>query len=372
MSNVLLVGSSSGVLDLAHRIKKRGHKIIVLGGIKSDPCHSIADISIICDYGKIDDCISLCMNHEIHFVVPGSNDIAFDCALKISEELKLKTFDDAHTVKRLHNKSEFRKLLRELSIPQPTRYNLEDVDAPHFDDWPLIVKPELAFSGKGITVLKSRHQLGEAVINAQTESRNSTCTIESFVTGDLYSISSFVSSEELPLVFFANEFCESNPYAVSSSYSPSDLPAATQEKVTASLLRLVQALRLKDGLLHVQFIYNAHTGDYYFIECMRRMIGDYYGKKISHAYSLDYYDLYLRPYLGEKIPGTNMNNNPKRVYRRIISDNKSFMFTEVTMRSDERLIEFVPLVRSGEVIEAFPNGKAGIMFYETEKRGDND
>ena len=86
MSNVLLIGSSSGVLEIAKKIIY-GFRLIVLGGIQDDPAHSIADESIFADYRDIKSCVYECKDKEIENVVPGSNDIAFDCALAIADEL---------------------------------------------------------------------------------------------------------------------------------------------------------------------------------------------------------------------------------------------------------------------------------------------
>ena len=50
MTNTLLVGSSAGMLSVARKLKGYGHKLYVLGGISDDPCHLLADQSLIVNY----------------------------------------------------------------------------------------------------------------------------------------------------------------------------------------------------------------------------------------------------------------------------------------------------------------------------------
>ena len=68
MSNVLLIGSSSGVIEIAKKIRS-GFRLIVLGGIQDDPAHSIADESIFADYRDIKSCVYECKDKEIENVV---------------------------------------------------------------------------------------------------------------------------------------------------------------------------------------------------------------------------------------------------------------------------------------------------------------
>ena len=267
------------LLKSLKKIKEYGFRLIVLGGIQDDPAHSIADESIFADYRDIKSCVYECKDKEIENVVPGSNDIAFDCALAIADELGIKTFDSSHVIEQLHNKTQFRKLLTNCQIPQPKIYSKKDVEAQGFNSWPIMVKPELAFSGNGITIIDNKDQLHSAVNRAKKISRNGGISIEQFVSGDLYSVSTFIAQEDIAYSFFANEFCNLNQFAVDYSYTPSNLSHSIQSAILLDIEKILKKLQLKDGLLHFQFIYDPLTSTYYFIECMRRMIGDFYGKK---------------------------------------------------------------------------------------------
>lgn len=364
MYSVLLIGSSSGVIDIAKKIKDYGFRLIVLGGIQNDPAHSIADESIYNDYSDIQSCISACKNLDIKFIVPGSNDIAFDCALAIAADHGIQTFDSQKIINQLHNKMLFRQLIKNLSISQPKTYNKNELKNFDFSRSKIIVKPNLAFSGNGITVIDDYKKLDAAIKHATEVSRNGEITLEQFISGGLFSISTFVSKKEIALSFFANEFCRLNPFAVDYSFTPSNLPSSAQSEILKDVNKIINYLSLKDGLLHIQFIYDENEEKYYFIECMRRMIGDFYGKKISLAYDVDYTDLYIKPYLNKEIIKKNILQNPKEIHRRVIGNKDLHFFESITVAPDEKVVEFVPLAISGVEIKAFPHGKSGILFFK--------
>lgn len=97
---------------------------------------------------------------------------------------------------------------------------------------------------------------------------------------------------------------------------------------------------------------------------MRRLIGDFYAKKIMHSVGIDYYDFYLRPYLNLDYDENLVVAKPKSVSRQIIAGSENFNFEGVTNRENLNILEYIPLAKSGDAITKFPDGKAGIVFFE--------
>jgi len=369
MEEVLLIGSSIGMLNIAKKIKEKGYKLIVMGSILDDPCHRVADESLFVDYRDVEKSIYACSKLNIKYIVPGSNDIAYNCALKIAEALGIKTFDKHDAIEILHTKLNFRQYLNKLQISQPNRYDIDDIYSPDFQEWPVIVKPNLAFSGKGITVINSVDKLADAISEATQASRDKSYTIEAFVDGDLYSISTFISNQLIIKSIFSKEMCQANQFAVDYSFTPSDLSEGVKKLIEADVNKIIEALELRDGLLHIQLIYNSNTQKFYFIESMRRLIGDFYGRKVEYAYGFDYDEMYLRPFLEEKLE-IPTEQTPEEVHRKIVSSSEKFIFENYKPSKGEQLIEIIPLATAGELIEAHPNGKAAIVFFRKGVKND--
>ena len=240
MGRVLLVGSSSGVLEIAQKIKAYGHQLIVLGGEVNDPCHQLADESVIVDYRDAKKSCDMVNSLEFEFIVPGSNDIAFETSHEIAKHHRPDFFDSSYAVQMLHNKSGFRHLLSELKLRQPKSYRLSDLSKIQntIRDNPILVKPELSFSGKGISVVAEGALIEPAIELAKSSSRNQQCILEEFIDGELYSISAFLENGILKYAFFVNEFCFTNPFAVCASFTPSNLPGKLQQYVSDSISKI--------------------------------------------------------------------------------------------------------------------------------------
>jgi formate-dependent phosphoribosylglycinamide formyltransferase (GAR transformylase) len=365
LGNVLMIGSSAGMLKIAAKIKAYGHYLIVMGRDNGDPCHNLANKSIFVDYRDRVKCAELAKNLEIDFIVPGSNDVAFDTSHHIAKLRNLDYFDSGHTIQMLHNKQGFRNLLGELGLAQPRVYGLEDIlsSPKNLHQTTLLIKPELSFSGKGISKVKVTEHLTPAIELATKSSRNGKYIIEEFIEGDLFSVSAFLEDGKATKTFFVNEFCFTNPYAVCASFTPSTLTDELQKYVTGSVTKIAKHLNLKNGLIHIQFILDKDN-TVFFIECMRRMIGDFYAKNIFHAYGVDYYDLYLRPYLGMTYDDPAITHNvPKTIARTVLGGAKPFIFSGISNPNDFRIIEYIPLKVSGDHIDKYPADKVGVIFY---------
>lgn len=364
MTNTLLVGSSAGMLSIARKLKGYGHKLYVLGGISDDPCHILADQSLIVNYLEPQECLDATRDLPLDFVVPGSNDIAFATASEIANQHGIQTFDDSAALYSLHNKTGFRELLLDLGIRQPIKLDLSSPDniSDFLKNNKILVKPELSFSGKGISIVESVDEFQAAIKLASSISRNKEVLLEEFIEGQLYSTSVFLKQQKCIASTFSNEFCNINPYAVDSSFTPSDLSEKSQNNILFSVEKIARHLKLKDGLIHIQFIVGSDSR-IYFIECMRRLIGDFFGQKICHAYNYDFYDNYLRPYIGMSVTPLKRNSVPKKIYRDVLGGNNEHQIDSISFARNIHPLELIPLSKSGDIIEGYPNGKSGILFY---------
>ena len=244
--------------------------------------------------------------------MPGSNDIAFATASEIANQHGIHTFDNSAVLYSLHNKTGFRELLLDLGIRQPIKLDLSSPDniSDFLKNNKILVKPEFSFSGKGISIVESVDEFQAAIKLASSISRNKEVLLEEFIEVSC-TAPHILKQQKCIASTFSNEFCNINPYACNSSFTPSDLSEKSQNNILFSVEKIARHLKLKDGLIHIQFIVGSDSR-IYFIECMRRLIGDFFGQKICHAYNYDFYDNYLRPYIGMSVTPLKRNSVLKK------------------------------------------------------------
>jgi hypothetical protein len=102
----------------------------------------------------------------------------------------------------------------------------------------------------------------------------------------------------------------------------------------------------------------------YIIECMRRCPGDLYGNLIEYSTNFNYYDAYVRGYLGVQAEG-NLKPTENLPIGRFTESSKSKR-TLTSFRLNGAVRNFFPLANTGQEIEAAPFGKSCIGFVQYE------
>jgi formate-dependent phosphoribosylglycinamide formyltransferase (GAR transformylase) len=254
---VLLVGTSFSAVPLLLSLKEQGYYIAVCGGLKEDPCHSFADQSYYIDYSKKELLLKLCEENDFDFLIPSCNDFSYNSCSYVSTKLnKFYGFDNYEKTMLLHTKNAFRKftLQNNLSVPRAIKYN-ENLDFDNLElNYPILVKPDYSFSGKGISKVYDISELKASINHAKDNSKNGELILEEFVKGELFSHSAFIQNGEISIDFFVSEFCTVYPYQVDYSYLSNDLDEEVRLKVRKEISYIVKELNLVDGLLHTQFI----------------------------------------------------------------------------------------------------------------------
>ena len=360
---VLLIGTSFSAVPLLKNLKKEGCLIYVCGGLKDDPCHSYADRSFFIDYSNEEKLLQLCKDEEIDFIVPTCNDYSYNSASYVAKKLnKFNGFDDYETTMLLHTKNGFRNFTLKNNFPVPKAMKYEEnlsLNTLNLD-FPILVKPDYSFSGKGMSKVYSINELETAITYAKSESKNNKVVLEEFVEGNLHSHSAFIQDGKILIDFFVDEYCSVYPYQVDSSSLSSILTKEIKDDVRISINRLVEILNLKDGLLHTQFI--SSKDKFWLIETMRRCPGDLYGTLIKKSTEVDFSKFYCNPFLNKKNNIDSLIQSNNLVSRHTISIDKEIIFTSFNVELPLKNVQIFPLKNSGYRLDKAPYDKSAIIF----------
>jgi hypothetical protein len=364
MKRALLVGSSFSAAPIFFLLKKRGFHVSVCGSLETDPCHQYSDASIYIDYSDRDALLRLVDTEKFDYVIPSCNDFSYMSCAWVAENLGYPGFDEYSVAQIIHTKNEFRRITQQYNWPAPRANRLKVGHAIDFINlkYPLLVKPTDSFSGRGVSKIVDESELSNAIISARNASRSGEIVLEEFVEGDLYSHSAFIQNSQIVADFFVDEFCSVYPYQVDCSNHPSRLDSTMQSKVRTTMIQIIEQLRLKDGLLHTQFI--ANSEQYWIIESMRRCPGDLYGSLIERSTAFPYMDHFIRPFIGEFFDDSHRVNDYRPFGRHTISVQKP-VSTFTFSHSIPALNTYItPLKNSGERLREAPFDKLAILFAE--------
>lgn len=359
----LLIGGSYSALPLGELIHNSGFKLIILTSNPNEPATYFADRVIVADYSNHQESLDALRSERFDYVIPSCNDSSYLLGARLAEMFKLPGFDSFEICNLISSKRAFRDLAISIGIPSPLAFSESDI-TNDFNQYPIIVKPNQSFSGRGISIVTESSQLAEAFEQARNHSKDKKIAIESFINGSLHSVSAFMRNGTTKISFFVDEFCTVYPFQVNNSNYPSILKNDVKTKVLSSLDRLISELGLVEGLVHLQFM--VQENDVYFIEIMRRCPGDLFGHLFKYAIGFDYYRAYLSTFLGypfiDEVP--ELVQFSQYVARSTETSNHARIFLSIASKITDT--EIFPLASSGDRILPAPFGKTAITFFLTD------
>lgn len=371
MGKVLLVDTNVSSAPIYDFLCSEGHEVYVTGNNPNDFLAKCAKKYIQADYSDIRSLEEIIEQLKIDFLVPGCNDASYKACSLTNKNHRFPGIDCPVNTETLNNKKLYREFAKENSLPVP-RYFLteESIDI----DSPFIVKPADSFSGRGTTVILKNNQkeLEEAIRKAKKYSPSGMFLIEEFVSGQLYSHSAFIEDQKTILDIIVEEHCVANPFAVDTSRVCDGFPEQARQLLHQAVEKTAQTLKLKDGLIHTQFILRP---DYSIrlIEPTRRCPGDLYSKLIDLSTDIHYAENYTRPFLGLQHHFPCTPDIKEKIVRHTITDKFGGNFWTLSFTEPVKLREYIPLSLCGDVINPAPQGRIGIMFLtaDTQKEFDN-
>lgn len=345
-------------------LKKLGFHVVVCGNRENDPCHQYADKSLFLDYSLHKNTLKSLKDLKVRYLAPTCNDFSYMTGAYLAETMQLDGFDLYENAKWIHNKTKFRELTNQLSIPSPKSLIIDRKKEKFI--YPIIIKPDDSFSGRGITKVNHIKDLSKAILKAKYFSRSKKFVCEQYVPGTLHSHSAFLKDQKIFTDFFVDEFCTVYPYQVNSSNSPSLISSKSKNKVRDCVFAIADKLKLVDGLFHTQFKLNKEK--IWILESMRRCPGDLFPKLIELSTGFNYTENFLRPYIGLPLEKNFHFSKITPHWRHTATANKSSVFDSIKIQKRLSVNHIAPLKQSGERLQPAPFDKVAILFGKIQRK----
>jgi len=362
----LLVDTNRGSYPLWRSLRDNGWRVSVVGADPQAPLARFSDHYIQANYADGQTLGAIVAERPWAAIIPGCTDASYRTCAALPEA-RLRGFDSPQVVQQLFEKQALRQLATELGICQPALLSVNEALKAEA----VLVKPVDGFSGGGISQIKrpSSEELEQTLAAARLRSPSGQALIEEFVDGQLYSHSAFLCSQQIAHDFFVQEDCIDFPYAVDTSCIALDLLELVKGQVRADMHRLAQHLQLVDGLLHSQFL--VRDGQAFLLEITRRHPGDLYGLLIQHATGFDYAARYLNGFLPEPIQPRDIQQELRSIIRHTITAGPGRDLWSLSFHESVKICQWVSLAIAGDHLAEAPQGRAAIIFLESETTKDH-
>ncbi|MDA3874957.1 MAG: hypothetical protein PF795_13490 [Kiritimatiellae bacterium] len=360
MPKILLVDTNRAAYPIYQALITAGHDVWVVGGKPSEPLAKLSPNYVDLDYSDTNHLSDFVDAGNFDFLVPGCTDLSYEVCARINQG-RFPGIASPEINDTINIKSKFRELAAKVGLSIPRVLSVGEAEYSEA----VIVKPVDSFSGRGISVLHDPDLCGleEALVSARRTSKTGQALIEEYVSGQLYSHSSFIHDGVVVADFIVREDCVANPFAVDTSQVIDDFPVKMLNSLRVDVSRLAKVLQLQDGLVHIQFI--SAQERYWIIEMNRRCPGDLYSLLIEYTTGFPYAASYAASFTGGQVGQVEPNSAHRRIIRHTASPKTEESLWGFSFCQPVDIQLYVPMVTSGERLGAGPSGRAGIFFFRT-------
>ena len=349
MKTALILNNTHSEFEFIKFLKKKYDKVFTLGNkIPFLKEKKIQHFKL--DYKNSKKINAIINKYKILHIFPGSNDLTLFSLSK----LKNKFVDDIKKVRILHNKFFFRKFEKDIKI-----ISWQSIKNNKKTKYPILLKPKIGHGGKGIAKIENEVELKKIL-----KKNKKNFFLEEYKNGTHHGVFTLICKQKLVFTFFDTEQRFINPFTVSSTINSCLIPQKIQKKIKNKISSIAKKLKLADGILHLQIIYNSKEKKFYIVEITRRMPGDNYLTFIKRSTNLPVEEYIYNLFLNKKLKIKKQHK--KFILRKVLMSSKNGRYrgVKISRKIINNIIEKKIFVKKNYKINDFMQKRLGVIFLK--------
>ncbi len=365
---LLILNGSHSEIPLIKSAKNIGFYVITSGNNPKLIGHQYADEYCFADYSDPDAVLKIAKKMNIDAVCSCCNDFGIISASYISEKMHLPGHDSHETTKILHHKDLFKKFTIENNIATPFAEGFNNIERALSSikqrKFPLIIKPIDMSGGKGVSLVRAEQDVSDAVELSFSYSHAKRIVIEDFMEGTQHSFSTFIVKGKVVFYFSDNEYSYPNPYLVSTSAAPSVNVNEVADDLIKAIEKMTKKLSLKDGIFHIQYIYNNNKA--YILEITRRCSGDLYPYPVDYSTGFDWAGWIVNAETGMDCSDFPVVSQKGFCGRHCIMSTRNGMIKNIIIdkKIEDNIYDKLIWLQAGDLINNYLADKAGVVLLK--------
>lgn len=307
---ILLLGGSAQQVIAIKTAKELGYYTVLCDYLSDNPGQYVADKYYNASTTDVEAVYQIARDEQVDGILAYASDPAALPAAIVAERLGLPT-NPAKSVEVLGLKFPWRQFLHNNGFACPKVYSfhpdttLEDVkdNAKDFT-FPIVVKPTDSSGSKGVTMLESWDGLEQAIVWADTYSRNKVLLVEEYIQRGFPSvIGGDIFVWDGKVVLYGEMEClrdlVHSPLIPIGEMLPAGINTSQRNNIYKELQRIVTALDIRFGELNIEIILDKND-NVHFLELGPRAGGNMIPIQLSDAYGIDLVKANVQAAMGEK------------------------------------------------------------------------
>ena len=380
MKKVLFANGSYNEIPLIKSAHKFGYYVITSGNDPKGEGHRFSDKYIACDYSNKEALLAVAKENKVDAICSCGNDFAAISAAYAAEKLSLPGHDTYENTRFFHEKNKFKELCKQLGLPTSLSFSFDSIDAAikHLSSvkYPQIIKPSDLGGGKGVSVVYDYNSAVKAISRAYDLSKIKVILIEDYIEGKQYGFTCFIRNKKVVFNYLSEDYSYLNPYMVWTAVSlyPNE-EIKLRKRIVDDVEKAAGAINIYDGFLTIQLI--VRDGEPFYIETMRRCLGNMHYLCLSNDFGIDMYDLFMANELGlsiDEILSSLREQKKTSAFMGIYSDSNG-RFVDYSISSEFNRFIFYRYdlaEKESYVIDNYLSDKLGMVFLSFENKADRD
>lgn len=370
MKKMLLLNGSFNELPLIHTAHRLGYYVITSGNDSAGEGHKYANEYCACDYSDKEAVYALAKDKKVDAICACSNDFGALSAAYACEKLGIPGHDTYETSRFFHEKDCFKRMAEKLKLPTPAAARFDKLEAAisYIDTlttFPQIVKPADLSGGKGILKVHNKKEAENAVRKAFDRSKVKRVLVEEYIEGLQQGITVFIQNKKVVLEYATNDYSYVNPYMVWAACPPADNYHEIRNTIIADIEKIAGAKNIADGFLTIQYI--VKEGKPYYIETMRRLLGNQHYLCMSKDTCIDFYELYIRSQCNEPYSHLLKSRQERDSYSGFMAlfapSNGKIASIEIEPSLQSKLFDIKMLNGPGYCVTDYLSDKIGTLYF---------
>jgi carbamoyl-phosphate synthase large subunit len=296
-----VLGAGQWQVPTIRLAKSLGHRVVCTDVFADRPGYANADAHAVIDIADKEATLRFAAECRIDGIVCDTTDVGVPTMAYVAEELGLPGIG-YETALNFTNKHRMRVVTSAAGVPNPPFRlvrDAEDLDRAQAEiGLPLVLKPVDNQSSRGVHVVRERAGLREAYRDARRQSRAGQVIAEGFLEGVEVTVEGYRFGGEVLVAGISDKdhFAHRREVANRLTY-PADLPAATLARIRDVNARAVDALGLRSGITHAEYI--VAGSEVYLVEVAARGGGSrIYSDIVPYLSGVPVPELYIEHVLG--------------------------------------------------------------------------
>jgi biotin carboxylase len=334
-----IIGGGTLQYNFVSRVKEMGFIAHVFDYNPYCRCAKIADYFHLISIDEKEKILEMAKKYHPIAVQTVATELGNITACYIGEKMRLRS-NSYETALNTTDKSRMKKIFNANNIPNAKYFEADSIDNIDFKSiqFPVVVKPSDRSAGRGVVMVKDKHEFNVFFEKAMVESINKSVLIEEVMEGSQFSVETISYNGNHTIIAFTEEYFENGEnvegFVESHQIVPARIKDVEKSELSKTIVKVLDAFEIKYGASHIEV--KLTNKGFKIIELASRM-GGWRDMLVNIAFGIDYNELLIQSTIGSS-PKINYLFNDYALVKMIFKKSEYDFYLDIKKNNPQLIV----------------------------------